>query len=238
MFEWLLAAAIAAPEADLHAMLRAADAPRVALEGTRVIVHATLERDGATASETDITLYVGHHGEALAVFRDQKGRQRKLLFRSDESWLIAPGTKHPVRIPPEQRLYGSASFAEIARLRLARDYSAQRVRDDAPCGDAVCRELTISARNDNAPYASGTILLDDHSRMVSAEFRVPSGKPVKSLEVSYRRDADRRSIPAQMIVTDRLNAKGSTVTTLKYGYPLPLDDDPRRFDLKQLSNPE
>jgi hypothetical protein len=135
-------------------------------------------------------------------------------------------------------LYGSASFAEIARLRLARDYSAKLVRDDAPCGSTFCRELTISARSSNAPYASGSILLDDHSRMVSAEFRVASGKAVKSLEISYRRDAERRSIPASMVVTDLLNPKSPAVTTLTYGYPLPIDDDPKRFDLDRLSNPE
>lgn len=236
MFDWLIAVAIAAPAADLHAMLRAADAPRVALVGSRIKVHALLNHDNAASIETDITLYIGHHGEALAVFRDQKGRQRKLLFRGDESWLIAPGTKNPVKIPPEQRLYGSASFAEIARLRLARDYSAKLVRDDAACGSTFCRELAISARSSNAPYASGSILLDDHSRMVSAEFRVASGKPVKSLEISYRHDAERRSIPARMVVTDLLNPKAPSVTTLTYGYPLPIDDDPGRFDLKQLSN--
>jgi hypothetical protein len=238
MFEWLIAAAFAASAADLHSMLRAADAPRVALAGSRIKVHAILDHENAASIETDITLYIGHHSEALAVFRDQKGRQRKLLFRGDESWLIAPGAKHPVKIPPEQRLYGSASFAEIARLRLARDYSAMLIRDDAPCGNAICRELAISARNDDAPYDAGTILLDDHSRMVSAEFRVASGKPVKSLEISYRRDAERRSIPARMVVTDLLNPKSPAVTTLTYGYTLPIDDDPKRFDLDRLSNPE
>lgn len=236
MFEWLIAAAFAATPADLSVMLRAADVPRVALQGTRIKVQATLERDNAVTSEADITLYIGHHGEALAIFHDQKGRQRKLLFRGNESWLIAPGTKHPVKIPPEQRLYGSASFAEIARLRLARDYSAILIRDNAPCGNSFCRELSISARNSNAPYASGNILLDDHSRMVSAEFRAASGKPVKSLEISYRRDAERRSIPAQMVIADLLNPAARMVTTLKYGYPLPIDDDPGRFDLKRLSN--
>jgi hypothetical protein len=61
---------------------------------------------------------------------------------------------------------------------------------------------------------------------------------VKSLEISYRRDAERRSIPARMVVTDLLNPKSPAVTTLTYGYPLPIDDDPKRFDLDRLSNPE
>jgi hypothetical protein len=41
-----------------------------------------------------------------------------------------------------------------------------------------------------------------------------------------------------MVVTDLLNPKSPAVTTLTYGYPLPIDDDPKRFDLDRLSNPE
>ncbi len=234
MFEWLIAAAFAATDPNVESLLRAADAPRAALEGRRIAIHATLEAHGQRRDASDLELFVGRNDEALVVFRDRKGRERMYLVRANDTFLIAPGARHPVKIPPAQRLFGGASFAELARLRLDRDYNARILRERAACGEETCVEVEITAREKNAPYAAGTLRLDAEGRMREAEFRLASGKPSKSVAIEYRRDARGRSVPKRTVITDRLRSQDALITTLEYGAPEPVADDPARFDPERL----
>jgi hypothetical protein len=139
-----------------------------------------------------------------------------------------------VKIPPTQRLFGGASFAELARLRLDRDYDARILNERVACGEESCQEVEITAREKNAPYASGILRLDAEGRMREAEFRLASGKPSKSVVIEYRRDARGQSIPGRAVITDRLRSKDALVTTLEYGTPETVADDPTRFDPERL----
>lgn len=234
MFEWLVAAAFAATDPGVESLLRAADAPRTALEGSKVAIHATLEANGKRQDASELELFVGRNDEALVVFRDRKGRERMYLVRGNDTFLIAPGTRHAVKIPPAQRLFGGASFAELARLRLDRDYDARILNEQATCGEKTCMEVEITAREKSAPYTSGTLWLDDQGRMREAEFRLASGKPSKSVVIEYRRDTRGRSVPKRTVITDRLRSQDALVTTLEYGIPEPIADDPARFDPERL----
>lgn len=234
MFEWLIAAAFAATDPGVESLLRAADAPRAALEGRRIAIHATLEARGQRRDVSDLELFVSRHDEALVVFRDRKGRERMYLVRGNDTFLIAPGARHPVKIPPAQRLFGGASFAELARLRLDRDYDARMSNEQASCGEETCVEIEITAREKSAPYASGTLRLDTEGRMREAELRLASGKSSKSVVIEYRRDTRGRSVPKRTVITDRVRSEDSLVTTLEYGMPEAVADDPARFDPERL----
>ena len=234
MFEWLIAAAFAAADTSAQALLRSADAPRAALEGRKVAIHATLEAGGRGQDISDLELFVCRNYEALVIFRDRKGRERMYLVRDNDTFLIAPGARHAVKIPPAQRLFGGASFAELARLRLDRDYDARIVNERISCGEETCVEVEITAREKSAPYASGILRLDAEGRMREAEFRLASGKPSKSVVIEYRRDARGQSIPGRAVITDRLRSKDTLVTTLEYGMPEAVTDDPGRFDPERL----
>jgi hypothetical protein len=231
---WLLAAAFAASGPGAESLLRAADAPRAALEGQKVIIHASVEAGGRERDISDLELFVGSDNRALVVFHDRKGRARMYLVRDNVTFLIAPGARHAIAIPPAQRLFGGASFAELARLRLDRDYDGRIADDRVPCAEETCREIEITARAKNAPYAAGTLRLDDEGRMREAEFRHASGKPSKSVAITYQRDTRGNSVPKHAVITDRLHRKGNSVTTLEYGKPEPVPDDPARFDPEQL----
>jgi hypothetical protein len=242
MFERLIAAVLsaalsttlAATGPGVESLLRAADAPRAALEGRKVAIHATLETHGQRRDASDFELFVGRNDEALVVFRDRKGRERMYLVRGSDTFLIAPGARHAVKIPPEQRLFGGASFAELARLRLDRDYDARMLHEQVPCGEETCAEVEITARDKTAPYASGTLRLDAEGRMREAEFRLASGKPSKSVVIEYRRDPRGGSVPKRTVIKDRLRSQDALVTTLEYGMPEAVAADPARFDPERL----
>ena len=148
MFETLLlAAAIAADLPDAAALLDSADAPRRALLHSVVRLRATVQPDDAPSQSGEFDLYLGGEDEHLVVFRDKKNKGRKFLLRGDKSWLIVPGSKNPIAITANQRMLGASSFADLARVRLAQDYTGSLRPDTEPCGQPAqpCRVVEIAA---------------------------------------------------------------------------------------------
>ena len=110
---------------DAHALLVRADAPRQLFLKTKVKVRATMTHGDKPDSVSDLELYIGDEDHQLVLFKDSKAKGRKFLMRCDKSWLLVPGSKHPVAISANQRMLGNLSFADLARINLATDYSGQ-----------------------------------------------------------------------------------------------------------------
>lgn len=218
MFEaLLLAAAIAADLPDAAALLDAADAPRRALLHSVVRLRATVQADDAPAQSGEFDLYLGDEDEQLVVFRDKKNKGRKFLLRGDKSWLIVPGSKNPIAITANQRMLGASSFADLARVRLAQDYTGSLRPGLEPCGQPAqpCRVIEISATAKSAPYATGTLWIDAAGLVQKAIYRLASGKAAKEIVYRYR-DDNGRALPAGLTLQDLLLPDNSGKTTLEY----------------------
>lgn len=218
MFETLLlAAAIAADLPDAAALLDAADTPRRALLHSVVRLRATVQPDDAPAQSGEFDLYLGGEDEHLVVFRDKKNKGRKFLLRGDKSWLIVPGSKNPIAITANQRMLGASSFADLARVRLAQDYTGSLRPELEPCGQPAqpCRVVEIAATVKSAPYASGTLWIDAAGLMQKAVYRLASGKAAKEIVYRYR-DDNGRTLPAGLSLRDLLLPDNPGKTTLEY----------------------
>jgi hypothetical protein len=218
MFEaLLLAAVLAADLPDAAALLASADAPRRAQLHSVVRVRATIQPDDAPAQTGEFDLYLGNEDEQLVVFRDKKNKGRKFLLRGDKSWLIVPGSKNPIAITANQRMLGASSFADLARVRLAQDYTGSLRPDKESCGQPAqpCDVVEITATTKTAPYASGTLWIDATGLMQKAVYRLASGKPAKEISYRYRND-NGRAMPAGLTLQDLLLAENSGKTTLDY----------------------
>jgi hypothetical protein len=214
---------------DAHALLLRADTPRQQFLNSRVSVRATLSHDDKPGSVSDLELLIGDESHQLVLFKDSKAKGRKFLMRGDKSWLLVPGSKHPVAISPNQRMLGNISFADLARINLADDYTG-RVRPDleacathAGAGTAVCRVVDIRANTRRAPYASGTVWLDGRGLAVHAVFALASGKPARAVHHDYVRQGS-AWILKRTVIKDLLSGGNSAGTTLEY-----LDHQSARF---------
>lgn len=56
-------------------------------------------------------------GETIVEFLDPLERGRKILATAGELWFLSPRTHRAVRIPPAQRVFGDASYGDVARPR-------------------------------------------------------------------------------------------------------------------------
>ena len=212
----LLALAVSLP-ADPAALLQSADAPRAAFLHSIIDVRATISEKDKTDKLAEFELYVGGEDRQLVIFKDEKNRGRKFIINGDKTWLIAPNASRPVAITARQRLIGGASFADVARLRLSKDYSGE-LRDQAEaCGEPPqsCRVMDIRATTKSAPYGSGVLWLDDRGLVRRAEYALASGKSARAVHYEYR-DAGGQTTLGKAVIVDLLSGEQALTTTLEY----------------------
>lgn len=217
-----------AAEVDARALLVRADAPRRHYLNAKVDVRATLSRGDRPETVSELELYIGDEDHQLVLFKDSKAKGRKFLLRGDKSWLLVPGSKHPVAISANQRMLGNISFADLARIKLATDYSG-RVRPGLEAcptlegpGTAVCRVVDISANTRSAPYASGTLWIDGRGLVMHTVYALASGKPARAVDHDYAQQGA-GWILKRTVIRDLLSGENST-TALDY-----VDYRPARF---------
>ena len=219
MFSALLfATALAAEPPDVATLLRSADAPRQAFLHSVVRVRATVQQPEQPPQTGEFDLYLGNDDQQLVVFRDRKNKGRKFLMVGDRAWLIVPGSKHPIPVTAGQRLMGASSFADMARVRLASDYTGTLRPGMEPCGEPAqpCRVVEIRASARSAPYASGTLWIDGAGLLRKAIYHLASGKPAKEIVYRYTENTAGETIPAGLTLTDLLLPDQTGTTTLEY----------------------
>lgn len=235
MFEVLLiSAALAAETPDVTTLLKQADAPRQAFLHSTLRVRVSIESKDATPQTGEFDVYLGNEEQQLVVFRDKRNRGRKFLTSGDKTWLIVPGSKNPIAVTANQRLLGASSFADIARVRLSRDYTGVVRPGIEACGEPAqpCRVVDISATVKSAPYASGTLWIDGSGLVRKAIYKLASGKPAK--EISYRyKDSNSGTVPSGLTLTDLLTVGNNGKTTLDYLDHRPTRHPPAIFDPSQ-----
>ncbi len=212
-----------APDKDCEIcveLLRQADAPRRRFLNSVVTVRAVIATHGKAEVINELELRIGAEDQLLILFKDRKGKNRKFLTRGDKSWLLVPGAKHPIAISANQKLLGNLSFADMARVRLANDYSGRLRTEPEPCsttdtGTSMCRVMDINANARTAPYASGTLWLDERGLVVRAVYALASGKLARAVEHQYAWK-DPAWLPKRSVIDNLLAGKRAQIVTLDY----------------------
>ena len=238
MFEVILISAALAGEApDATALLQQADAPRQVFLHSTLRVRVTIEPKNGAPQTGEFDVYLGNEEQQLVVFRDKRNRGRKFLTSGDKTWLIVPGSKNPIAVTANQRLLGASSFADIARVRLSRDYTGVVRPGIEACGEPAqpCRVIDITATVKSAPYASGMLWIDGSGLLRKAIYKLASGKPAKEIIYRYK-DSDSGTMPAGLTLTDLLSVSSSGKTTLDYLDHRPAQHPPATFDPLQQIN--
>src|ERR1700730_15636849 len=118
-----LALAAESSAADVQAWLKGVDDARNAFGEAVISARASQLEEGKITGSADFDIYVKGRDRALIVFRGGKNDGRKALTVGEKMWLLVPGAENPVPITANQRLMGGASFADVARMRFAEDFT-------------------------------------------------------------------------------------------------------------------
>mgnify|MGYP001605056411 CR=1 FL=1 len=217
MFSAALLALAVAAQADAAALLQTADAPRTAFLHAVIDVRAIISEKDKPDRLAEFELYVGGEDRQLVIFKDEKNKGRKFITNGDKTWLIAPNASRPVAITARQRLIGGASFADVARVRLSKDYSGELRDQPEPCGEPArpCQVPDIRATSKAAPYTTGILWIDDKGLVRKAVYALASGKPAREAHFDYRESTGRATL-SKAVIVDLLSGEQALTTTLEY----------------------
>lgn len=121
--------------------------------------------------------------KSVIEFLNRADLGQKVLATKDGTWFFAARTKRAIRVPAIQRLYGDASFGDIARFRFSSDYKAE-YKDIGERGeDKKTITLKLTAKEKASTYQSILLRVSADNFLPSeAHYYVASGKRVKIAE--------------------------------------------------------
>ena len=189
IYIWLLTAALPDPTE----IVRFLDAARVPGEGVEIELTLTTIR-GTSESRRRYRVLDNGAGDSIIEFLDPVDQGVKILATRNDLWFFAPRTHRAIRIPPAQRVFGDASYGDLARLRWHDDFEAayDATREELLDG-SICWRLRLSARSPAATYRTVLVWVRQSDWVPRrAAYFVASGKLLKVVEFPEARIVDGR----------------------------------------------
>lgn len=213
---------------DALAMLVASDAVRNPSRPFSVTVTLTEFQGGAQVDSNVLVSYSrtleanGQFANLIRFTKPARDAGKVMLKSGNDLWFYDPSTKASIRISPQQRLIGQASNGDVVTANFARDYApALTATEEIQDGERRSRrahKLTLTAKNDEATYASIELWVDAESNQpLKARFFADSGRLLKT--AFYRRyqtqlGAER---PTETVIIDGVNPQSVTLMRMS-GY--------------------
>jgi outer membrane lipoprotein-sorting protein len=161
---------------------------------------------------------------SLVRFLSVRSKGQSLLMRGDDMWFFLPAVARPVRITPIQRLLGNVSNGDIARLRLADDYSATIEGPGEADGQAAA-VLDLRAKRKGATYQRVRYFVRPaDGRPLRAEYFLTSGKPIKTATFENLREMAGQPTLTRVVIHDVARPAAKTTIDLITLTPKALPD--------------
>jgi len=167
------------------------------------------------------------NGDARLDGLSDKEKGRAVLMRGDEMWLLLPGTKHPLKVTPQQRLLGPAAGGDVARTRFREDYRVEDVTGDTREG-RPCWRLDLAARRPALSARTVRLWVAREGGMpVMATFHLASGKLARTARFDPPAQASGRPVLSRMELTE----PDGSAATLSFSHWHPGTLDAALFEL-------
>jgi hypothetical protein len=198
-----------AADARLQALVKEADAYRLAIDAGRVETEIRSFKAGQLDKTRNYTVYLKPGHRSLVLFRSPAERGQKLLMQGDDFWLMMPASQRPLRITPMQKLLGEASSGDIATMTWGEDYEAASLGEETVAGQPCLKlELTATRKGVSYPRVVAWLAKKGHAP-VQAELYVASDKLAKVASFTLGEVDGRRQVTT-MTLTDHLQKERST----------------------------
>ncbi|MGA7990540.1 MAG: outer membrane lipoprotein-sorting protein [Thermoanaerobaculia bacterium] len=207
---------VCAAEPDPPALLRRADRVKDAWPEVVITLRVTTLKPGASPS-TGLFKVQAKGRDSRVTFENPADAGKAVVSRGDDSWLILPKTRNPIRIPRSQRLAGGFSAADMSKTRFADDYDAVLERADVLDG-RDCSVLRLMAKKGRTPtYPVARVWIDGKEGLYrKAVFLVASGKTAKETMFDEYRVVRGALSLAKMTIVDELRPGRTVVEYLDY----------------------
>ena len=214
----LLAFASAGPPAgEAAALLARAERVRAAFPEGVLTIRVTSTDPGQPAKSGMFEVAVKGRDRSRLKFLDAEDRGRVVVSVGNESWLLLPTTKNPVRVPASHRIRGGLAVADVARTSFADDYEAVVEREDDVDGRR-CSVLRLTAKKGaSASYPVIRVWVDEKESLYrKAVFLVASGRTAKETTFDAYETRKGVLVLSKMTVTDALRPGTTVVEYVDY----------------------
>lgn len=127
-----------------------------------------------------------------------------VLMNGDELWYYAKNTRRPIRITPLQRISGSVSYGDIARLSWSRDYTVTSAAETQRRGqNAILLKLEANTRGATYQRIDLWVTASGYTP-ISADVFLLSGKLFKTLEFTDYSTVSGRTMNTGLTIIDHL----------------------------------
>lgn len=199
------------------ARLRKADRVRDVWDEALLKLRITTSKPGGATSSAHVDVWVKGNDRARIVFTDPKDAGKFVVTKGDDSWLVLPGTKNPIRIPKSHRVTGGFGAADVSKIRFGEEYDGVVEREETLDG-LPCDVLRLAAKPGRKPAFPVVRLWVDRKDGLyrKAVFLVASGKTAKETTFDgYRRYRGILSVE-RMTIVDALKPGTTVVDYLDY----------------------
>ncbi|MBZ9613154.1 outer membrane lipoprotein-sorting protein [Rheinheimera maricola] len=140
----------------------------------------TLE-DEKIVGKHQLDVKISEQGYALIEVLYPKTEQgRRTLIRDKDLWLYLPGSSNVVRIAPLQRVFGSASIADVLNTSYLNGYTVATSQQTA---DGKQLDVSLVSNNTKATFAKIELKYDlEHDRPIETRHFTVSGRLLKTIQ--------------------------------------------------------
>jgi outer membrane lipoprotein-sorting protein len=192
--------------------------PALAQSGEDILAKVDRLRHPWPAFTMELTLTAGassqrwkvsarENGDARLDGLSDKEKGRAVLMLGDQMWLLMPGSKHPLKVTPQQRLMGSAAGGDVARTRFREDYTAQTLSEETLDGRA-CWRLELTAKKPSVSARQVTLwVVKEGTLPLKAEFHLASGKLARTAQFGALTQAHGQPVMSRMTIEEASGAR-------------------------------
>ncbi len=218
---------------DAEKILRAAELQRAPWDQMEIIaeLEAPARRGGVKTSKYRV--FFKDEIKTLAGFLEPKfERGNLLLMFGEDLWYFVKETRRPTRITPIQRLSGSVSYGDLARLHWTKDYDIEKMeKPPDPIKGQATIILHLTANSKGATYQKIKLWLEaKSSKPLFCEVFLLSGKHFKTIEFTKYDKIGGKNVNTEMVYTDHLNKDEKS--TLSFTQFIPRNDLPEKYFIK------
>jgi outer membrane lipoprotein-sorting protein len=222
MSEALLAALLAlaaagAPAGDAATLLSRAERVRADFPEGVVTIRVTSSAPGQPSKSGTFEVAVKGRERSRLKFLGAGDEGKFVVSVGNESWLLLPTSKNPIRVPASHRIRGGLAVADVARTSFADDYAAVVEREDDLDGRR-CAVLRLTAKKGTpVAYPVIRVWVDEKEGLYrKAVFLVASGRTAKETIFDAYETRKGTLVLSKMTVTDALRPGTTVVEYLDY----------------------
>ena len=213
----LLALATARPGGDAAALLKRAERVREAFREGVVTLRVTLTAEGKPPASGRFEVAVKGREKSRLKFLEPADAGKFVVSRGNETWLLLPTSKNPIRVPASHRIRGGLAVADVARTSFAEDYDAVVERED-DLGGRRCTVLRLTVKGGSSvSFPVLRVWIDEAEGLYrKAVFLLASGRTARETTFDAYETRKGTLVLSKMTVTDALRPGSTVVEYLDY----------------------